>query len=103
MCYRYDKYEQDFWIGYHENYLKEWVWKGGKENNFTKFAEGYPEFYKCARTSVKGFWKDRNCDELLPYICKKSASKIYDTSRATHHMIRHMICHVIRHMICHML
>ncbi|XP_067935075.1 sushi, von Willebrand factor type A, EGF and pentraxin domain-containing protein 1-like [Watersipora subatra] len=69
----YEIYERDFWIGIHENAEGDWVWKGPTSTNFTNFAEGYPEFYKCARTSVKGFWKDRNCDELMPYVCKKTS------------------------------
>ena len=67
-------YEKDFWIGYHENADGDWIWKGAIQTDFIYFSEGYPEFYKCARTSVNGYWKDRNCDELMPYVCKKTSS-----------------------------
>ena len=73
---RYEIYERDFWIGYHQNSTGDWVWKGKWTTNYTNFAEGYPEFYGCTRTSVYGYWKDRHCDELMPYICKKTSSKI---------------------------
>lgn len=74
LIYSYEKYERDFWIGYHNN-GSGWDWKGDFWTNFTNFAEGYPEYYDCARSSVKGYWKDRNCDQLLPYICKKTSSE----------------------------
>lgn len=75
----YDVFKRDFWIGYYLNKeTDEWEWKESDvPGNFTYFAEGYPEFFKCSRTSVKGFWKDRQCDELLPYVCKKLSSNSF--------------------------
>lgn len=74
----------DFWIGYHLNETTaEWTWYKDEFTNYTNFAVGYPEFERCARTSVNGLWKDRDCDSLLPYVCEKPAGSTNFQSKIT--------------------
>ena len=97
-----EKYLKDFWFGYHYNTSAgEWTWFDEPNSTYKAWHRGYPELQNsCARMSENGVWKDRNCDDLLPYICKKPTSKLrlgYDvvhSSRKQHCLARYIQLHL---------
>ncbi|XP_067935072.1 sushi, von Willebrand factor type A, EGF and pentraxin domain-containing protein 1-like [Watersipora subatra] len=71
----YKKYERDYWIGYHFDVVtNDWSWFKDSDEMilYKKWHRGYPELKSsCARLTINGVWKDRNCDDLMAYVCKK--------------------------------
>ena len=86
ICCRVEKYLKDFWFGYHYNTSAgEWTWFDEPNSTYKAWHRGYPELQNsCARMSENGVWKDRNCDDLLPYICKKPTSMLHLEYDAVH-------------------
>ena len=74
LCCRRLATNKDYWLGYHRETVNDpWQWFGVTNNTFKRWMRGYPENRDCSRISVGGRWKDRDCDNILPYVCKKPA------------------------------
>ncbi|KAF6036112.1 NCAN [Bugula neritina] len=73
MLAEYEVSLRDYWIGYHyDAATDEWVWFGDETIVYSKWHKGYPELSKsCARITISAVWKDRDCEDLMPYVCKK--------------------------------
>jgi len=78
--YRTDVTSREYWFGLYKEKAKEnstTYWYDGNNSTYTDWATDEPnEDTTCVRYTKFGF-KDRGCDKIYYYTCKKAAGKFY--------------------------
>ena len=87
ISYQMNPKHQRFWIGGRKkvNYSTEWTWTDGRSFEYENFCAGKPSHYeqKCLDIGFcsRDTWDDQDCDDQLPFICKKTIVGEQDTNQ----------------------